>query len=100
MDENEALLYNRCASPESGESQVARWSAGFKKAWRRDCCPCIPARYTLAIMSFLGFVIIYALRVNLSMAIVIMVNNSANGSANNVSRYTLRILTVLCIFIV
>uniref|UniRef100_A0A1X7UP95 Major facilitator superfamily (MFS) profile domain-containing protein n=1 Tax=Amphimedon queenslandica TaxID=400682 RepID=A0A1X7UP95_AMPQE len=48
----------------------------------------LPARYTLAIMSFLGFVMIYALRVNLSMAIVIMVNNSANGSTNNQFNWT------------
>ena len=101
MDEKEALLYNRCASPETGEARVAHWSAGFKKAWRRDYCPCVPARYTLAIMSFLGFVVLYALRVNLSMAIVIMVNNSANGSANNVRRYySLEMLTMQCTFIV
>ena len=95
MDEEEALLYNRaCTSPETGEDQVAHWSGEFKKAWRRDYCPCVPARYTLAIMSFLGFVVLYALRVNLSMVIVVMVNNSANGSTNNVRRYSLEILTM------
>ena len=58
---------------------------GIKGLWRHDFFPCIPARYVLAIMGFLGFVNVYALRVNLSMAIVPMVNNSANASSNIVS---------------
>lgn len=51
---------------------------------KRNCCPCIPARYVLAVMSSLGFVNVYALRVNLSVAIVEMSNDTAtlrNGSA-------------------
>lgn len=55
------------------------------RSWlKRDCCPCIPARYVLAVMSSLGFVNVYALRVNLSVAIVEMSNDTAtlrNGSA-------------------
>ena len=58
---------------------------GIKGLWRHDFFPCIPARYVLAIMGFLGFVNVYALRVNLSMAIVPMVNNSASVSSNIVS---------------
>ena len=58
---------------------------GIRGLWRHDFFPCIPARYVLAIMSFFGFVNVYALRVNLSMAIVPMVNNSANASSNIVS---------------
>ena len=58
---------------------------GIKGLWRHDFFPCIPARYVLAIMSFFGFVNVYALRVNLSMAIVPMVNNSASVSSNIVS---------------
>ena len=44
----------------------------FLYVWRRDYCPQIPARYVLAFMSFLGFCNVYALRVNLSVAIVEM----------------------------
>jgi hypothetical protein len=37
----------------------------------------IPARYVVALMSFLGFVVNYALRINMNIAIVAMVNSSA-----------------------
>lgn len=40
------------------------------------CCSCLPKRYLVAIMSFLGFVNVYALRVNLSVALVAMVSNT------------------------
>lgn len=58
---------------------------GMRALWHRDMCPCIPARYVLAIIGFLGFVNVYALRVNLSMAILEMVNDSANASTHWVS---------------
>ena len=49
-------------------------------SWRRLCCPWLPTRYVLTLMGFLGFCNVYMLRVNLSMAIVQMVNDSqANG---------------------
>lgn len=54
------------------------------RLWHKDWCPWIPARYVLAIMGFLGFVNVYALRVNLSMAIVVMVNNTKNATLHNV----------------
>ena len=38
------------------------------KLWHKDWFPWIPARYVLALMSFLGILNVYALRVNLSMA--------------------------------
>ena len=63
--------------------------------WHRDRFPCIPARYVLAVMSFLGFVNVYALRVNLSMAIVDMVNGSANANFHKVRT----ILNILSIFL-
>lgn len=48
------------------------------RSWlKRDCCPCIPARYVLAVMSSIGFMNVYALRVNLSVAIVEMSNDTA-----------------------
>ena len=62
---------------EASGTSSARW-------WRFDCLPCIPARYVLAVVSCLGFVNVYALRVNLSVAIVQMANSTAtarNGSA-------------------
>ena len=51
---------------------------------RRDHFPCIPARYVLAIMISIGFAIVFGLRVNLSVAIIQMVNGTATvneGSA-------------------
>lgn len=56
----------------------------LSKTWRCNCFPCIPARYMIALVSCLGFVNVYGLRVNLSVAIVQMVNSTAtprNGSA-------------------
>ena len=58
----------------------SRWS----RLWRTDCVPFIPARYVIAVVGCLGFVNVYGLRVNLSVAIVQMVNSTAtfrNGSA-------------------
>jgi len=40
--------------------------------WYIDFFPCIKARYVLAVMLSLGYGIVYALRVNLSVAIVQM----------------------------
>lgn len=42
-----------------------------------DAKTCLKARYILGIMGFLGFANVYAMRVNLSVAIVAMVNNTA-----------------------
>ena len=58
--------------------------SGSRGCLRRDYCPCIPARYVLAVMINLGFAVVYGLRVNLSVAIVQMDNDTAtvyNGSA-------------------
>ena len=38
-------------------------------------CGLLPKRYLLAILSFFGFLNVYALRVNLSVALVAMVSN-------------------------
>ena len=56
-----------------------------RKIWLYDMLPCIPARYVIVIISFLGFVNVYALRINLSMAIVKMVNSSATHNTRLVS---------------
>ena len=46
----------------------------------KGTCPCnaicfLPKRYMVAMLSFLGFANIYAMRVNLSVAIAVMVAN-------------------------
>ena len=53
------------------EEPLTSWGV-LNELRRRDWFPCVPTRYVLAVMSFLGFVNVYALRVNLSMAIVKM----------------------------
>lgn len=50
--------------------------------WQRDVLPCFPTRYVIVIITFVGFMIVYALRINLSMAIVAMVNASADNSTH------------------
>ena len=45
--------------------------------------PCFGARHMFALMGFLGFVNVYAMRVNLSVAIVVMVNNTNNDNQGN-----------------
>lgn len=50
--------------------------------WQRDILPCFPTRYVIVIITFVGFMNVYALRINLSMAIVAMVNTSANHSTH------------------
>ncbi|XP_066586575.1 sialin isoform X2 [Prorops nasuta] len=57
-----------------------------------DTRSCIKARYTLGFLGFLGFALVYAMRVNLSVAIVSMVNQTAvprydNDTTNNVCKY-------------
>ncbi|KAF4526241.1 hypothetical protein B566_EDAN001926 [Ephemera danica] len=47
-----------------------------------DTTQCFKTRHTLALMGFLGFANVYAMRVNLSVAIVAMVNNSAIPQVN------------------
>ncbi|KAK7475883.1 hypothetical protein BaRGS_00032851, partial [Batillaria attramentaria] len=48
-------------------------------------CSCIKARHALAANAFVGFFVVYCLRVNLSVALVAMVNStsSANDSDND-----------------
>jgi len=48
----------------------------------QDTSRCVKARYVMAFMGFLGFANVYAMRVNLSVAIVAMVNNTAIPKVN------------------
>jgi len=52
------------------------------------CCTCLPKRYLVAFLSFLGFVNVYSLRVNLSVALVAMVSNKT-GFHPNGTRYVI-----------
>ena len=82
MEEDEPLL----APTKSNKRK--QWNKTIRDLWHWDIFPFIPARYMLAIMGFLGFVNVYALRINLSMAIIAMVNSSANHSTHLVSNLT------------
>ncbi len=72
MDEKEHLLSK--STPE-----IPNNKSGWRQYWSYDCVPFIPARYTLALVSCLGFINVYALRVNLSVAIVQMANSTATA---------------------
>lgn len=48
-----------------------------------DSKSCIKARWTLGFLGFLGFALVYAMRVNLSVAIVSMVNQTAFPAPNS-----------------
>ncbi|CAL7950296.1 unnamed protein product [Xylocopa violacea] len=48
-----------------------------------DTRSCMKARHTLGFLGFLGFALVYAMRVNLSVAIVSMVNQTAVPHNNN-----------------
>ena len=41
--------------------------------WRKDWCPCIPARFVIVLWCFLGLYCMYAIRATLSIAILAMV---------------------------
>lgn len=81
MDQKTPLIHVQATTlPRHKKSKPSLLS----RIWRLDCIPCIPSRYMLAIVSCLGFVNVYALRVNLSVAIVQMINSTTtprNGSS-------------------
>jgi MFS family permease len=81
MEEQQLLLEKNCTLQNSAVEHDKR--SFLKLLLRKDCCPCIPARYVLAVMGFLGFMNVYALRANLSMAIIKMVNSSANATLHD-----------------
>ena len=58
-----------------------------QRLWRHDCCPCLATRYVLAAMGFWGFLNVFLLRANLSMAIVQMVNDSSGESEYKAKSY-------------
>ena len=46
-------------------------------------CEIVPARVVLGVFGFLGFAILYSLRVNLSVALVAMSNTTVQRNTNN-----------------
>ena len=46
------------------------------------CCPCLPKRYLIAILAFFGMVNTYAMRIDLSVAIIDMVENKTSIDSN------------------
>lgn len=59
------------------------------------CCSCLPKRYLVAILSFFGFVNVYALRVNLSVALVAMVSNTTGHYENGTAYVIVSIVYIL-----
>ena len=62
----------------------SRW---MPTCWYKDCLPCIKARYVLSFMLFLGLCNVYALRVNLSVAIVPMTSKNPPHNQRSVDDY-------------
>ncbi|XP_057302082.1 sialin-like [Hydractinia symbiolongicarpus] len=78
-------------SSDSNDNDMYSYDEESPRKQPRDlcCCSCLPKRYLVAILSFFGFVNVYALRVNLSVALVAMVSNTTghyeNGTAYVIS---------------
>ena len=59
---------------------------------RRLECHCFPKRYLVALLSFFGFLNVYSLRVNLSVALVAMVSNRTKLHENGTKTVLVSIL--------
>ncbi|XP_069162723.1 sialin isoform X3 [Procambarus clarkii] len=69
-------------SGEAGHEEVMTGVDGGREAPPPPHYACFGARHILALMGFVGFANVYAMRVNLSVAIVAMVNNTAIPHTN------------------
>ena len=58
--------------------------------WRENWCPWLPARHVLAVMSFLGFVNVYTLRANLSVALLVMLNKTGTSNGSHLQPHPVR----------
>lgn len=61
-------------------------NCSVKKSSNSSSKCAIPCRYSLALMGCFGFVNVYALRVNLSVALVAMVNSTHSSDYTTISR--------------
>ncbi|XP_023322825.1 putative inorganic phosphate cotransporter isoform X2 [Eurytemora carolleeae] len=75
----EMFVRNRSSSEERGQEEPILQTE--KKR-------CYQTRHLFAFMGFLGFANVYAMRVNLSVAIVAMVNSTALGNGSSISNNT------------
>ncbi|KAH9508375.1 hypothetical protein Btru_050943 [Bulinus truncatus] len=75
------------SSHDSDETDALLPSYSELERKKRDAegAQCIAARHVLAIMGFLGFVNVYCLRVDLSVALVAMVNSTSKNNNNKTS---------------
>ncbi|XP_060061373.1 sialin isoform X3 [Erinaceus europaeus] len=73
-------------SPSDGE-EGADSTPLLRGAPRPEAAPvCCSARYNLAVLAFFGFFVLYALRVNLSVALVDMVDSNITSAGNMTSK--------------
>ncbi|ELK37851.1 Sialin [Myotis davidii] len=78
-------------SPVPGQSpegeKVSDSTSLLQGAPQAEATPvCCSARYNLAVLAFFGFFILYALRVNLSVALVDMVDSNTTLANNRTSK--------------
>ena len=66
----------------------------LRRLWRQQWYRWLPARYVLAVMSFLGLVNVYILRVNLGVALVVMVNKTSSGNHSDIQPHPVRYIGV------
>ncbi|KAG1655419.1 Vesicular glutamate transporter 3 [Nymphon striatum] len=85
LDRSDEESCDEKTSINSARSSFSKNAKFFAKG--QGWCQRIPKRYILAIMSFLGFFNVYALRVNLSIAIVAMVSNTTTVLDNGTIVY-------------
>ncbi|CAL1542430.1 unnamed protein product [Lymnaea stagnalis] len=65
---------------DESSSLLPSYSDVERKKQREEGSQCLAARHVLAFMAFLGFVNVYCLRVDLSVALVAMVNTTSNST--------------------
>ena len=89
-------------SSDRNEEIPKKTNASKHRSKRIAKCGLMPKRYLLAILSFFGFLNVYALRVNLSVALVAMVSNrtvtSTNGSTIKTVSELLQLFLVLNLY--
>uniref|UniRef100_A0A0B7A1X2 Sialin n=1 Tax=Arion vulgaris TaxID=1028688 RepID=A0A0B7A1X2_9EUPU len=83
--ENSILVQNNDDNPDEVTHLLPSYADVERKRKQATGSQCFEARHMLAVMAFLGFFNVYCLRVNLSVALVAMVNTSQSASSSNSS---------------